>query len=585
MISIVGGVLGWIKVADLSFAKVGKDPDGILLLSRCVILDESMNFHVQLTRQVYPISYKEHELWKAFQRQITNLKQRLEGATEKRETTEDSSLNDDLLHVMKENAKAFCDAHPPGTFGRIFWKSQMQAASLKDKRQMRWVLSWYGGVSIFATCPVQHMNYCKNQGPSCSHLREHLGTTPYYTKATVGFANDVDSVEDYDQESESHLCPLTNEEQCALRYVAGYTIHKNVKLMMAGSKMEDVTMVYGSEISLKHYSQALSAIRCKQFLPDCALGICNSCPGTDKLKKNLLEYFDENEFDEIQYKQWTTTDQSQLETISQSTEEFVEMFIEKLQVLSRHDFIAKEQSNYLKDRKAALNEDKVLVLGDFSENYTFIIQDAIQGYHWTNTQATLHPYVYYLNCEGVGLIHGSYVAISDCNIHNAVAVHLFQRHLVEFLKTNYKVTQMIHFSDGCAGQYKNCKNFINLCHHYEDFGFVAEWHFFATSHGKGPPDGVGGTVEREAAKASLQRVHSGHITTPLELFTFCQSKMTGITFKYLTSQDWGEETESTKRKAVKSQNNCWNTKTALFLAADNQDPTGEGVQYKQCLPH
>ena len=48
MISIVGDVLGWIKIADLSFAKVGKDPDGILLLSRCVILDESMNWHVQV---------------------------------------------------------------------------------------------------------------------------------------------------------------------------------------------------------------------------------------------------------------------------------------------------------------------------------------------------------------------------------------------------------------------------------------------------------------------------------------------------------------------------------------------------------
>ena len=125
--------------------------------------------------------------------------------------------------------------------------------------------------------------------------------------------------------------------------------------------------------------------------------------GTDKLKKNLLEYFDENECDETQYKQWTTTDRSQLETITESTEEFVETFIEKLQVLSRHDFVAKEQSNYLKDRKTALKEGEVLVLGDFSENYTFIIQDAIQGYHWTSTQATLHPYVYYINLEGVGL--------------------------------------------------------------------------------------------------------------------------------------------------------------------------------------
>ena len=47
--------------------------------------------------------------------------------------------------------------------------------------------------------------------------------------------------------------------------------------------------------------------------------------------------------------------------------------------------------------------------------------------------------------------------------------------------------------------------FLNLCHHNEDFGMDAEWNFFATSHGKGPCDGLGGTVKRLAAKASLQR--------------------------------------------------------------------------------
>ena len=158
-----------------------------------------------------------------------------------------------------------------------------------------------------------------------------------------------------------------------------------------------------------------------------------------------------------------------------------------------------------------------------------------------------------------------YVVISDCNIHDAVAVHLFQRHLVEFLKTNYNVMKMIYFSDGCAGQYKNCKNFINLCHHYEDFGLVAEWHFFATSHGKGPPDGVGGTVKREAAKASLQRVHSGHITTPLELFTFCQLKLTGTTFKYLTSQDWGEKQSLLSERLSKAKTIAGTQKLPCFL--------------------
>ena len=69
---------------------------------------------------------------------------------------------------------------------------------------------------------------------------------------------------------------------------------------------------------------------------------------------------------------------------------------------------------------------------------------------------------------------------------------------------------MIYFSDGCAGQYKNCKNFVNLCLHEQDFDITAEWHFFATSHGKGPCDGLGGTVKRLAARASLQRCSDGY---------------------------------------------------------------------------
>jgi hypothetical protein len=52
-----------------------------------------------------------------------------------------------------------------------------------------------------------------------------------------------------------------------------------------------------------------------------------------------------------------------------------------------------------------------------------------------------------------------------------------------------------YFSDGAVSQYKNCKKFLNLCYHEEDFGVKAEWHFFATSHGKSPCDSIGGTIK------------------------------------------------------------------------------------------
>ena len=36
------------------------------------------------------------------------------------------------------------------------------------------------------------------------------------------------------------------------------------------------------------------------------------------------------------------------------------------------------------------------------------------------------------------------------------------------------ITKIKYFSDDCAVQYENCKNFVNLCYHYSDFYLEAE---------------------------------------------------------------------------------------------------------------
>jgi len=46
-----------------------------------------------------------------------------------------------------------------------------------------------------------------------------------------------------------------------------------------------------------------------------------------------------------------------------------------------------------------------------------------------------------------------------------------------------------------------------------DFGIKAEWHFSATAHGKGACNGLGGSVKRLAARASLQRISDNQILT------------------------------------------------------------------------
>ena len=183
-----------------------------------------------------------------------------------------------------------------------------------------------------------------------------------------------------------------------------------------------------------------------------------------------------------------------------------------------------------------------------------MLQDAAQGFHWNNSQATIHPFVIYYK-ESDKLKHISYVVISDCLRHDTVAVHLFQRNLIHFLKEKFGTLpqKIYYFSDGAASQYKNRKNFINLCFHEADFGVPAEWHFSATSHGKGACDGVGGTVKRLAARASLQRPYEQQIMTPRQLFEWAIENVPATIFSYCSSEDYKIEEQLLEERFQQSR--------------------------------
>ena len=64
-------------------------------------------------------------------------------------------------------------------------------------------------------------------------------------------------------------------------------------------------------------------------------------------------------------------------------------------------------------------------------------------------------------------------------------------------------------------------------YHEQDHQFSAEWHFFATSLGKSPCDGIGGTVKRLTANASLQ---GKQIMSANDMFEWCCENIQGIIF-------------------------------------------------------
>ena len=103
--------------------------------------------------------------------------------------------------------------------------------------------------------------------------------------------------------------------------------------------------------------------------------------------------------------------------------------------------------------------------------------------------------MYYHDVDESDLKCLSSCVISECMAHNTRSVHAFQARIINLvIKPKFPhIKKLKYFSDRSGAQYKNCKNLLNLVHHYDDFGLHAEWHFFATSHGIAPCDGVGGT--------------------------------------------------------------------------------------------
>ena len=131
----------------------------------------------------------------------------------------------------------------------------------------------------------------------------------------------------------------------------------------------------------------------------------------------------------------------------------------------------------------------------------------------------------------------SFCVISDDLNHDVGFINEVMYKTINHIKTHLcpTITRIHYFSDGCAGQYKNCKHFYNLCHYAQDFSVRCIWNFFATSHGKSPYDGIGGTIKSLVATASLQSPTTGHILSSQAMFEYCQKSISGITFVYVTA--------------------------------------------------
>ena len=100
--------------------------------------------------------------------------------------------------------------------------------------------------------------------------------------------------------------------------------------------------------------------------------------------KNILtgkfrENYDQD--DAIPFKKWQTTDRSNLEEVELDFYDFLDEICDQIRNLTVHHFIAESQNKYFKYAKDNLFEGECVTVLDFAENYSFIVQDAVQGFH------------------------------------------------------------------------------------------------------------------------------------------------------------------------------------------------------------
>ena len=156
-----------------------------------------------------------------------------------------------------------------------------------------------------------------------------------------------------------------------------------------------------------------------------------------------------------------------------------------------------------------------VVFLDYSENYKIVHQDEVQTAYYRDKQVSmLGAYAYYNTGDGEGIKEKGMVVLSDCLNHKTEAVYTGYRHVQSTLKEcDPDLMKTTLVTDGCAAQFKNCKQLANMCHHQEDFDNDAEWVFSTTGHGKAAVDGMNGSLKRQADHASKYMGTSNTITS------------------------------------------------------------------------
>lgn len=165
--------------------------------------------------------------------------------------------------------------------------------------------------------------------------------------------------------------------------------------------------------------------------------------------------------------------------------------------MGKHILNIKHQYLSLRELKEKIDEDSIVLQIDFAENYMCKFYNEIQAVHFgdSHQQVSLHT----------GVAHTKNGVVSVCTIsssmrHDPPAIWAHLKKVLPYLKQlNTAATTLHVIRDGPTTQYRSKKNFFFLSKVPYELGFQkVTWNFLEAGDGKGPADGIGAAVKRQA---------------------------------------------------------------------------------------
>lgn len=232
---------------------------------------------------------------------------------------------------------------------------------------------------------------------------------------------------------------------------------------------------------------------------ECMFGRCIEC---SKFKEGLSKMFLVSSLSiVVKLEQWENIGIPERVETQTALSEVISKFADNFDNYKQHSYVARIQNETLKDMKENVEESCAIIQTDFAENYNIVAQHEIQEAHFKKPQIAL-----FTAAVTSKHFYQSYAIVSDETDHGKHTVWTFRKTLLDNLKKKLpNIKKIVDFTDGCAQQFKNGSTLSCLAFAAEDFGVSAEHHFMATSHGKGPHDGIGAIIKRRVKQEVLSK--------------------------------------------------------------------------------